>query len=155
MAVAYARRRHTLGQGCIMEFTPGNARMKSAGPPAQPADHAAHGLEAEVRRYDGGNYMLRIKMPRRSIYVMSGDARTEFKHAIAKLSTKNLKDFPAVPSWNTYGMRRSLTECAARAWSCHCAARHEWLLCARLVRACACTMCAWADRSHAQACAAR
>ena len=48
---------------------------------------------------------------------MSGAARTEYKHAIAKLSTKNLASFPPPAAWNTYGMRRSLTIRATKAFS--------------------------------------
>lgn len=52
---------------------------------------------------------VNIKLSRRSIYIMTGSARTEWKHGISKLSSKNLAGFPSYPDWNPLGMRRSLT----------------------------------------------
>ena len=56
-----------------------------------------------------GSEKVKIRIPRRSIYIMTGPSRTEWKHGISKMSTKNLKDFPSYPEWNPLGMRRSLT----------------------------------------------
>jgi len=56
-----------------------------------------------------GSEKVQIRLPRRSIYIMSGPSRTEWKHGISKMSAKNLKDFPSYPEWNPLGMRRSLT----------------------------------------------
>ena len=77
----------TLGQGCSMYFIKAGERVN-------------------------------IELPRRSIYVMTGDARTLWKHGIAKLSAKNTAKFTEPsPSWNPYGMRRSITLRSTKAYS--------------------------------------
>jgi alkylated DNA repair dioxygenase AlkB len=109
-----------LGQGCVMEFQPGDEWWKAhpgEGPPAQPPQDAAAGVHVEVRTFDSGSFKLCVAMPRRSIYVMSGLCRWQWKHGIAKLSSKNLAPFAPPPSWNAYGMRRSLTLRAGKAFS--------------------------------------
>jgi len=52
----------------------------------------------------------KIVLPRRSIYVFSGDSRYLYKHAISKINTLSTKDAePANKFWNSTGIRRSFT----------------------------------------------
>lgn len=108
-----------LGHGCVMEFQPDNRdrALLQQGPPPLPPAHAAAGLHVEQRTFETDNFKLRVPLPRRSIYVMSGESRWRWKHGIAKLSPKNLCDFPPPPTWNPYGLRRSLTLRATKAFS--------------------------------------
>jgi len=62
-------------------------------------------------------HKVELELPRRSIYIMTGDARTEWKHGISKMSSKNLNVFPEPPTWNPLGMRRSITLRSTKAYS--------------------------------------
>lgn len=57
----------------------------------------------------GNRQVVRMELPRRSIYLMTGESRTEWKHAIVAIPTKEfIKKSIDVPDWNTCGMRRSI-----------------------------------------------
>ena len=76
-----------LGQEGTMMFTPDK--------PEDAFDHAAFTSEFASKAVGVGKSM-RIKLPRRSIYVMSGKSRYVYKHGIAQQ-----KPQMAPPSWNT------------------------------------------------------
>ena len=84
-----------LGQEGTMMFTPDK--------PEDAFDHAQFTSEF-ASKAAGVNKSMRIKLPRRSIYVMSGKSRYVYKHGIAQQ-----KPQMAPPSWNTLNMRKSLT----------------------------------------------
>jgi len=107
----------TMGQGCLMRFQALTDAVKRRGPPAGPSPGSL--LQWTVVETAGG-FSVDVQLPRRSIYVMSGAVRTEWKHGIRKLSTKNLAPFPPPPAWNTFGMRRSLTLRPTKAYSDAC-----------------------------------
>lgn len=68
---------------------------------------AKHDKEALAARTNGKIKSVRVKMPRRSIYVMSGPSRLDWKHGV--VSHKVTKNDPPLPSWNPHNMRKSLT----------------------------------------------
>lgn len=84
-----------LGQEGEIMFTPDK--------PDDAFDHAAFTSEFASKAAGVGKSM-RIKLPRRSIYVMSGPSRYVYKHGIAQQ-----KPTQAPPSWNKLNMRKSLT----------------------------------------------
>ena len=84
-----------LGQKGEMMFTPDR--------PEDAFDQAAYSSEFASKSAGVGKSM-RIKLPRRSIYIMSGPSRYVYKHGIAQQ-----KPTQAPPSWNTLNMRKSLT----------------------------------------------
>eukprot|EP00985_Skeletonema_marinoi_P007192 scaffold3145_cov73-Skeletonema_marinoi.AAC.3 len=84
-----------LGQEGEIMFTPD--RVEDA------FDQAAYSSEFGSKSAGVGKSM-RIKLPRRSIYIMSGPSRYVYKHGIAQQ-----KPTQAPPSWNTLNMRKSLT----------------------------------------------
>lgn len=52
----------------------------------------------------GRNKSMKVRLPRRSIYVMTGPSRYVYKHGIAKQ-----KPTQSPPSWNPRNMRKSMT----------------------------------------------
>ena len=84
-----------LGQEGIMMFTPDNRE--------DAFDEAAFASEY-ASKLAGVNKSMKVKLPRRSVYVMSGPSRYVYKHGIAQQ-----KPTEVPPSWNTLNMRKSLT----------------------------------------------
>eukprot|EP00984_Skeletonema_dohrnii_P025068 scaffold14195_cov155-Skeletonema_dohrnii-CCMP3373.AAC.15 len=84
-----------LGQEGEIMFTPDRAE--------DAFDQAAYSSEFASKSAGVGKSM-RIKLPRRSIYIMSGPSRYVYKHGIAQQ-----KPTQAPPAWNTLNMRKSLT----------------------------------------------
>ncbi|KAK1734897.1 2OG-Fe(II) oxygenase family protein [Skeletonema marinoi] len=84
-----------LGQEGEIMFTPDR--------PEDAFDQAAYSSEFASKSAGVGKSM-RIKLPRRFIYIMSGPSRYVYKHGIAQQ-----KPTQAPPSWNTLNMRKSLT----------------------------------------------
>lgn len=60
--------------------------------------------KAALAAGDTGKKTARVKLPRRSIYVMSGPSRLDWKHGIVQ---QRPTDPP--PSWNPHNLRKSLT----------------------------------------------
>ena len=58
------------------------------------------------------SWALELEIPRRSIYVMTGAARTDLEHGI-----RGMKAPSDAPSWNPTGVRRSLTLRAQKPYS--------------------------------------
>ena len=56
---------------------------------------------------------VEIEIPRRSIYIMSGPSRTDWKHEISKIADTS----PPSPEWNPRGFRRSLNLRTAKWYS--------------------------------------
>jgi hypothetical protein len=52
---------------------------------------------------------VKIALPRRSAYVLSGDARTLWKHGISGVKPPTRRGAGAAPEWNDAGVRRTLT----------------------------------------------
>ena len=113
----------TLGQAGQIYFVPGNKAVKEAGPPPRApadvgADGAADALRTCVKTYPAsGSFAIEIYLPRRAMYVMSGAARTEWKHGIRQQKPGAL---PPPPAWNRFNMRRALTLRATKAFSDAC-----------------------------------
>ena len=108
----------TLGRECVMYFVPGNGAIKARGVPAAPESSTS--LPVTVKRYpSSGSFAIELSLPRRSIYVMSGAARVDFKHGIRALPRVDPRAPPAV-AWNPHSMRRALTLRATKAYSDHC-----------------------------------
>ena len=102
----------SLGRASTIYFHPDPRRKDKhiwrAGPPRKnfPKDY---GVDIKVRDgYASGYFRIDVVLPRGSIYVMSGDARTEWMHGIES-NPKNSKRTEDMPSWNPHGLRRSLT----------------------------------------------
>ena len=53
---------------------------------------------------NGKQKSVRVQLPRRSMYIMSGQSRTDWKHGIMKQKPTNQP-----PVWNKLNMRKSLT----------------------------------------------
>ncbi|EOD11793.1 hypothetical protein EMIHUDRAFT_214086 [Emiliania huxleyi CCMP1516] len=66
---------------------------------------------------ESGSFAIELELPRRSVYVMSGEARTLWKHGIRQQKPGSL---PPPPPWNPYNMRRALTLRATKAFSDAC-----------------------------------
>lgn len=84
-----------LGQDGEMMFTPD--REEDA------FDEAAFQSEFAYKQR-GRNKAMKVRLPRRSIYVMTGKSRYVYKHGIAKQ-----KPIQPPPSWNPKNMRKSMT----------------------------------------------
>lgn len=100
----------SLGRASTIYFHPDPRRKDKqvwrAGPPRKnfPTDY---GVEVCVKdAYSSGYFRIEVVLPRGSIYVMSGDARTEWMHGIESNPENSQDD---VPSWNPHRLRRSLT----------------------------------------------
>ena len=102
----------SLGRASTIYFHPDPRRKDKqvwrAGPPRKnfPKDY---GVDIRVRdAYSSGYFRIDVVLPRGSIYVMSGDARTEWMHGIES-NSENSRCTGDVPSWNPHRLRRSLT----------------------------------------------
>ncbi|ACO70072.1 chromodomain-containing protein [Micromonas commoda] len=60
------------------------------------------------------SWALELEIPRRSVYVMSGAARTDLEHGIRAVKAPSQESAPA---WNPLGVRRSLTIRAQKPYS--------------------------------------
>lgn len=85
-----------LGQEGEMLFTPDN--------PKENAFHHAAFTSEFASKSAGVHKSMRVKLPRRSIYIMSGPSRYVYKHGIAQQRPTR-----PPPSWNKWNMRKSLT----------------------------------------------
>ena len=69
-------------------------------------------MELELSRGSaakGNRQVVRMELPRRSIYLMTGEARTEWKHSIVAIPMKEFtKRTSDIPDWNINNMRRSI-----------------------------------------------
>jgi len=84
-----------LGQDGEMMFTPDRAE--------DAFDEAA--IQSEFAYKERGrNKSMKVRLPRRSIYVMTGPSRYVYKHGIAKQKPTQPK-----PTWNPRNMRKSMT----------------------------------------------
>ena len=52
---------------------------------------------------------VKAVLPRRSIYIMEGDSRTKWKHAIFKIGKAAGARADKPPLWNPQSFRRSIT----------------------------------------------
>ena len=59
-----------------------------------------------IKDYTLGNFAIELDLPRRSIYVMTGQSRFDFKHG---LRTQNPANFAPPSHWNPNNLRRCLT----------------------------------------------
>ena len=113
----------TLGQAGTVYFEPNTQAIKAAGPPAAAPPDAgeaggADAFRVRIKHYDeSGSFAIELELPRRSVYVMSGAARTLWKHGIRQQKPSSL---PPPPPWNPYNMRRALTLRATKAFSDAC-----------------------------------
>ncbi len=89
----------SLGAASCLRFFPANGQTMK-GPAFAPKGEFGKGLGAS--RVEGKR--VEIELPRRSIYIMSGPSRTDWKHAISPIEDKS----PRSQNWNP-GFRRSLT----------------------------------------------
>jgi alkylated DNA repair dioxygenase AlkB len=125
----------SMGQSCVMYFTPHEDHVKKRGPPTEIQEY--DGIKVHVRKYKRkGNdnkttttgaakesgkedgWCVEVQIPRRSIYVMSGEVRYDWKHGIRSQTDKLLlKVFSSPPRWNPYNIRRSFTFRATKAYS--------------------------------------
>jgi len=92
----------SLGQACVMYY------VHESGQPPQEWK-PVEGLEVNTRRLPVGKLCVEVTLPRRSIYIMYGPARMEWKHGIRVQTADRLASFPAPPSWNPWNLRRTLT----------------------------------------------
>ena len=106
----------TLGREATLYFVPGHQRVKALGVPAAPVQSA---LGVRAKRYDSGLFAIELSLPRRSIYVMSGAARTDWKHGIRALPRAEANG-PLPAAWNPHSLRRALTLRATKVYSDHC-----------------------------------
>jgi len=102
----------SLGQSAVIQFIHQPDKDKKTGLiqnqwPLPPA----HTLDPLVRtKYTKtGRACVEVTLPRRSIYVMTGDARLRWKHGILPQSKARLAALPPAASWNPWNVRRSLT----------------------------------------------
>ena len=110
----------TMGRGCTMYFVPGNKQIQSAGAPAYDppsSTSSSTSLGVRVKNYESGYFAIEVSLPRRSIYVMSGAARVDWKHGIRALPKALSPGEPPPPPWNPHNMRRALTLRATKAYS--------------------------------------
>lgn len=104
----------SLGQPSTIYFVPGNAKTKKKGAPPQ---QQQSDVEVRVKHYPkSDSFAIDITLPRRSIYVMSGASRVDWKHGIRQQP----KNIPQTPSWNPHAIRRSLTLRATKPYSDVC-----------------------------------
>ena len=89
----------SLGAASCLRFFPANGQTMT-GPAFAAKGEFGKGLGAS--RVEGKR--VEIELPRRSIYIMSGPSRTDWKHAISPIEDKS----PPSQNWNP-GFRRSLT----------------------------------------------
>ena len=89
----------SLGAASCLRFFPANGQTMTE-PTFAPKGEFGIGLGAS--RVKGKR--VEIELPRRSIYIMSGPSRTDWKHAISPIEDKS----PRSQNWNP-GFRRSLT----------------------------------------------
>lgn len=89
----------SLGAASCLRFFPANGQTMN-GPAFAAKGEFGKGLGAS--RVEGKR--VEIELPRRSIYIMSGPSRTDWKHAISPIEDKS----PPSQNWNP-GFRRSLT----------------------------------------------
>jgi hypothetical protein len=107
----------TTGQQGTIYFSPGNAATTKKGPPAgAPPDEGSGPFDSFRTRvldnFESGYFAIEVDLPRRSIYVMSGAARVDWKHGIRAVGSP----MPP-PAWNPHNFRRSLTLRATKAFS--------------------------------------
>ena len=100
-----------LGAGCVMSFHPQGA-LKSMAPPASTDTGAGGGhdrLRTEVV-VGAKSFRIEVYLPPRSIYIMSGPSRVDWKHGILANTEARRASFPPLPSWNRETrFRRSIT----------------------------------------------
>ena len=89
----------SLGAASCLRFFPAKGQTMN-GPAFAPFGEFGKGLGAS--RVEGKR--VEIELPRRSIYIMSGPSRTDWRHAISPIEDKS----PPSLNWNP-GFRRSLT----------------------------------------------
>ena len=92
----------SLGAASCLRFFPAKGQTMN-GPAFAAKGEFGKGLGAS--RVEGKR--VEIELPRRSIYIMSGPSRTDWKHAISPIIKKEDKSPPS-QNWNP-GFRRSLT----------------------------------------------
>ena len=97
----------SLGAASCLRFFPANGQTMNE-PAFAPKGDFGKGLGAS--RVKGKR--VEIELPRRSIYIMSGPSRTDWKHAISPIEDKS----PPSQNWNP-GFRRSLTMRAVKWYS--------------------------------------
>lgn len=96
----------TLGQGGTMYFTPSN---KEDNKPSEIEDNFLNDLGKpafRIKHYCQGKYAIELDLPRRSIYIMTKEARVSYKHG---LRTQKPANFAPPPYWNPNNLRRCLT----------------------------------------------
>ena len=111
----------SFGRGSIIYFTPDAKHLKDAPPPDAPPD-AGSGADAFRSRVVHGvqSFAIELELPRRSIYIMSGESRTLWKHGIRPQTASRLAAFSAPPPWNPLGARRSIILRCQKAFSDAC-----------------------------------
>lgn len=69
-------------------------------------------MELELSRGSaakGNRQVVRMELPRRSVYLMTGESRTDWKHAVVAIPLKEFtKKSSDIPDWNINNMRRSI-----------------------------------------------
>jgi alkylated DNA repair dioxygenase AlkB len=94
----------TLGQGGTMYFT----SPKGETVPNEIGENYANDFDKpsiRIKEYKN-SYAVELDLPRRSMYIMTRDARLNFKHG---LRAQNPKRFASPPDWNPNNYRRSIT----------------------------------------------
>jgi len=94
----------TLGQGGTMYFTSPKGERKAK----EIEENYINDLgkaSIRIKEYEN-SYAVELDLPRRSMYIMTGEARLNFKHG---LRTQKSKGFASPPDWNPNNYRRSLT----------------------------------------------
>jgi len=104
----------SLGRAGTIYFTP--AKGNTAIPSKRKSDATDQGLVFRVKP-TAKTFAIELDLPRRSIYVMSGAARTDWRHGIRKQMPQRLAQLPPPPTWNARGVRRSLTLRSTKAYS--------------------------------------
>ena len=99
----------SLGSGCVMSFHPGTNKAK--GLDTGKLSEVRHtNLRTELIKTPGGGFRVEVYLPRRSVYIMSGDSRTEWKHGVMHITAGRQAAFGSLPEWNQDLMyRRSIT----------------------------------------------
>jgi hypothetical protein len=89
----------SLGAGTVFSLLPAKQQSK----PDLPKSDLYKVVDTEK------GWVIHIYLPRGSIYVMSGDSRSKYRHSILASTKKRLSEVEKPSDWNVTGERRSIT----------------------------------------------